>query len=326
MSLETPARRLPYVAGVAGATFIAFSAVLVRFADVAPSTAAVFRTGYALPVLALLAAWERARWGPRLAHDRVVALAAGALFAADLIFLHYTIGAVGAGLATVLANGQVVFVGVAAWLLLGERPRREVLLAVPVMLAGVLCISGGFSSEAYGEDPVAGGVFGLLTAATYAGFILLLRRGNRDARRPAGPLLDASLSATLVAIAAGLAIGDLEFAPSWPAHGWLLALALNSQVAGWLLISISLPRLPALATSVLLLLQPVGSVALGAALLEETPSFVQLLGVGAVLGGMVLATSARRPAARLPGRSAGTVGDGGAAVRNRPRSERTRVP
>ena len=45
----------PAVAAVAGALTIAFSAILVRLADVAPSTAAIFRCAYALPVLGLLA-------------------------------------------------------------------------------------------------------------------------------------------------------------------------------------------------------------------------------------------------------------------------------
>ena len=45
--------------------------------------------------------------------------------------------------------------------------------------------------------------------------------------------------------ALGLPLGEVNLAPSWPSHGWLLALAVSSQVVGWLLISISLPRLPA---------------------------------------------------------------------------------
>ena len=41
------------------ASIIAFSAILVRLADVSPETAAVFRCAYAAPVLGVLAAWER---------------------------------------------------------------------------------------------------------------------------------------------------------------------------------------------------------------------------------------------------------------------------
>lgn len=291
-----PASRLPYATGTAGALLIAFSAVLVRLADVAPATAAVFRCLYAVPVLALLAARETRQYGPRSQRDRRVAWTAGVFFAADLTFWHYAIDYVGAGLATVLANSQVVLVGLIAWVVLGERPRPRVLVAVPVVLIGVTLISGVIGEGAYGQDPLLGVVFGLVTALAYAGFILTLRAGNTHPRRPAGPLLDATLSAAACAALAGLVIGDIQFVPSWPAHGWLALLALSSQVLAWLLISISLPRLPAVVTSMLLMLQPVGAVALGAVLLAEAPSPVQLAGVGAVLAGIIVAASGRRPA------------------------------
>jgi drug/metabolite transporter (DMT)-like permease len=74
---------------------------------------------------------------------------------------------------------------------------------------------------------------------------------------------------------------------------------MSSQVLGWLLISISLPRLPAVVTSILLMLQPVGTVILGTVLLSEAPSAVQLAGVAVVLGGVAAATVKPRPA-RVP--------------------------
>jgi drug/metabolite transporter (DMT)-like permease len=93
------------------------------------------------------------------------------------------------------------------------------------------------------------------------------------------------------ALIAGFALGNVDLTPTWPAHGWLVVLALNSQVIGWMLISYALPRLPAVVTSVLLLLQPASAVLLGMVLLDEAPSMVQLLGVGLVLAGIVVATT-----------------------------------
>jgi drug/metabolite transporter (DMT)-like permease len=134
-------------------------------------------------------------------------------------------------------------------------------------------------------------LFGVATGVAYAGFILLLRAGSADLRRPAGPLFDATAVSALACIGAGLVIGDADLVPSWPAHGWLVTLALTSQVLGWMLISTSLPRLPAAITSVLLTIQPVGSMALGAVLLGEHPSALQILGCGAILSGLVAVTS-----------------------------------
>jgi drug/metabolite transporter (DMT)-like permease len=290
----TRLRAHPGLLGTAGALWIAFSAIFVRLSEASPSTAAVFRCLYALPVLGVLAGLERRRYGPRAAGQRALAVAAGALLAADLLFWHHSIEAVGAGLSTVLANTQVVFVGLLAWALLGERPEPRSLRAVPVVLVGVVLISGVLGAGAYGRDPVLGVIFGLATALMYSSYLLVLRAGNRDLRRPAGPLFDASAAAVVVAALGGLALGDLEVAPEWPSHGWLIALALTAQVLGWLLISTSLPRLPALMTSLLLTIQPVASVILAMVILGERPSAVQLAGVATILAGLGIATLGKR--------------------------------
>ena len=286
------------LAAVLGGSAIAFSAVFVRLSGASPAPAAVFRCGYAVPFLLVLARLEDRRFGPRPARARRLALAAGVLFAADLVSWHYAIGAVGAGLATVLANLQVVVVALAAWAALGERPDPGLAVAIPVALAGVVLISGVLEERAYGEDPALGVVFGVVTAVSYAGFLLLLRQGGSDLRRPAGPLADATAVATVASALAGWATHDLDLVPSWPAHGWLLALALGSQVVGWLLISVSLPRLPAAVTSVLLLVQPVVAVAAGVAILGEAPSALQLLGVALILSGVATAARSRRAGPR----------------------------
>ena len=283
----------PALAAVAGALTIAFSAILVRLAEVSPATAAIFRCGYALPLLGALAVWEDRRFGARARRDRGLAAVAGVFFAGDLIFWHHAIGDVGAGLATVLGNLQVVIVPFAAWAILGERISARVLVALPLVCSGVLLISGVLETGAYGDHPLRGVLFGGLTGLTYAGFILVLRQGSGDLRRPAGPLFDATAVATVVAIAAGVTVGDADLVPSWPAHAWLVTLALTSQVLGWLLITVSLPRLPAALTSVTLTIQPVGSVVLGVLLLGEHPSVLQLCGVVCIVAGL-LAVAWRR--------------------------------
>jgi drug/metabolite transporter (DMT)-like permease len=280
----------PVLTAILGALTIAGSAVLVSLAEVPPSTAAFFRCAYALPPLALLAWYERRRYGPRAAGQSRLAWIAGAFFAADLIMWHHAISQVGAGLATVLGNTQVVVVPIAAWIFLGERPSARVAISVPVVLTGVVLISGVIGVGAFGANPLLGVIFGVGTGLAYGGFILIQRGANADVRRPAGPLFEASLAAALVTLAVGLPLGEIELVPSWPSHGWLVLLALGVHVVGWLLISISLPRLPAAITSVVLTIQPVASVFLGVWILAEAPSVFQLLGVALILAGLLLAT------------------------------------
>jgi drug/metabolite transporter (DMT)-like permease len=199
----------------------------------------------------------------------------------------------------VLGNVQVVFVGLIAWAALGEQPDNRAIASIPLVFFGVVLISGVVGAGAYGDDPALGVIYGVLTALTYALFILILRQGNSDLRRPAGPLFDATLTSALFSALAGVAVGDIEWTPGLESQAWLVVLALSSQVLGWMLISLSLPRLPAVVTSILLMLQPVGSVILGAVLLSEAPSAVQLTGVAVVLGGVAVATLGPRPA-RVP--------------------------
>ncbi|HEX5721225.1 MAG TPA: DMT family transporter [Acidimicrobiia bacterium] len=288
----TPLKKLvdrPALAAVLGALVIATSAILVRLADVEPSTAAFFRCAYAVPVLAIIARSETRRFG--LLDRKTVNLAAvaGLFFAADLVLWHHAIAQVGAGLATVLGNTQVVIVPFLAWLVLREAVGRQIVIAVLLVMTGVVMISGVFGAgDAYGRNPGLGVLFGVGTGFAYAGFILVQRQANRDLRRPGGPLLYATGVAALASLAAGLPLGEIDLKPTWPAHGWLLLLALGVQVGGWLLISVGLPRLPAAVTSVLLTVQPIGSVLMGQLLLDERPSVIQLSGVALILGGLIL--------------------------------------
>ena len=277
---------------------IAFSGIFYRFADVPAQSAALFRCLYGLPILILLAAVEQRRRGGLPRRTILVSAAAGVFFAADLGFWHHSIEFVGAGLATVTANLQVIVVGIVAWLLFGERPSRSTLLAVPIVLVGVVLISGVIGADAYGSNPVVGATLGILTAVAYGGYLLAIRRGGLDGGRAAGPLAISTFSTAVVSFVTGAFLGELELGPSWPAHGWLIVYGLTSQSLGYLLISISLPRLPAVLTSIILLSQPVATVILSMILLGETPSAVQLIGVALVVGGIALATS---PVGRLIG-------------------------
>ena len=283
---------------------IAFSGILYRYAEVSPSTGVVFRCLFGLPVLAAVALLEQRRYGPLPGTTVRLAAIAGVFFAGDLLFWHHAIEAVGAGLATVLGNLQVLVVGLVAWAVFRERPSRSVLAALPVVFVGVALISGVVGSGAYGSAPALGVVLGLATACCYAGYLLIIRRGGRDLRRPAGPVAIATASTAGVAVVIGLVGGDLDLAPAVPSLAWLALLGLTSQSAGYLLISLSLPRLPAVVTSIILLAQPVATVVLSMALLNEEPSPTQLAGVALVVGGIAIATlPSRRRAAVTPGRS-----------------------
>ncbi|MGD8486021.1 MAG: DMT family transporter [Chloroflexota bacterium] len=293
---------------MAAAAGISMAGIIFVLSGASPSTAVVFRCLYALPLLWWLMRREDALYGPRSWRVRRWALLAGVFFAGDLLLFHHAILLIGAGLATVLVNLQVVFVTLAAWLIWHERPTAAQALAVPIALAGVVLISGVLDTGAYGTDPQLGSILAILTALCYAAYLLLLRKG-RNRRRAAGPIYDASVACLLTGLVAGVVVGDLDPGPSLPMHAWLLVLALSAQVAGQLMIAVALPRLPAAATSLILLLQPVLATIVAAILLAESPSATQLLGVVLILGGVVLGTAGGRrngPPGPVPVATAGT--------------------
>jgi drug/metabolite transporter (DMT)-like permease len=298
----------PVAAATAGAVCISSSAVLMKLADTSPSITALGRCAFALPLLGVLAWAERRRGAPRLpSRSRWLARLAGLFLAGDLIVWSHAIAAIGAGLGTVVGNLQVLIISLLAWLFLGERPRRSLVLASPVMLAGLVLVGGLADvggSRAYGTDPGLGVVYGVAVAVIYATYILTLRQATspRDPRAPgprpavAAVLFEATAGATVAAAVLGLVLNDYRLGPDpWPSLGWLALLALTSQVIGWLLITVSMPLLPAAMIGVLLLVQPAGSVALSYVFLGEHPSALQLAGVVLVLAGVVVAVSGAGP-------------------------------
>lgn len=291
----------PVLTTLLGAACISSSAILVTLAHVSAVATAFWRCALALPFLVPLAVLEQRRLGPRPLASRRSAVIAGLFLAVDLVLWNHAITDVGAGVATVLGNLQVLFVAVFAWLILRERPGRRYLLMLPVVFGGILLVSGLVGGHAAGLHPVAGVAFGLGTSAAYACFLLILRTAAGRTSHVAGQLADATVGAAVGSVALGLVFGGLQVRLSWPSLGWLLMLALLSGTAGWLLITSSLPRLPAAVSSLLLLLQPAGALVLAAVVLREQPTTVQVAGAFLVCAGVLAAswTTASRTRARL---------------------------
>ena len=307
----------PMAAATAGAVCISSSAVLMKLASTAsPSIVAFGRCAFALPLLGALALRERRHGGsgtalpPMPSRSRWLARLAGVFLAADLILWSHTIALIGAGLGTVVGNLEVLIISLLAWLVLGERPSRSLVLASPVMLAGLVLVGGLADvggSRAYGTDPALGVVYGVGVAVLYAVYILMLRQATSSAgagtavagagTAVAGPLFEATAGGVVGSVLLGLVLGDLRLGPPWPALGWIVLLALTSQVVGWLLITVSMPRLAAGTIGALLLIQPAGSVALSYVILSERPSLLQLGGVALILTGVVVAVTGRTPQA-----------------------------
>ena len=287
--------RRPLLLAVLGATSISASGIMIKLADTGPVTAAFYRCFLAVPLLVLLAVLEQRRRGPRLPAARAGAFVAGLFLAVDLVLWNHTIAEVGAGIATVLGNLQVLFVAFAAWAVFRERPERRFLIFLPVVMAGVVMVSGLVGPASSGTHALAGIGYGIGTSTAYAAFLLILRRTSSGSPHVAGPLAEVTSGAVLGTVLIGLVFGGLQLHIPWPSFGWLLLLSLTSQTIGWLLITWSLPRLPAAISSLTLLMQPAAAILLAAIVLRERPTPIQIAGAVVVCCG-VLAVSVTAPA------------------------------
>lgn len=277
---------------LAGATCIALSPIFVRLSETGPTASAFWRVAIAVPVLwAFCAAREKShprRYGARWP----LLLAAGAAFAGDLGFWHLSIQYTSVANSTLLANLASIFVTLAAWIFLRQRPSG-------VFLAGLGCALGGVAllvsaSAGFSRTGLLGDALGVLTAMFYAAYIFAVK-GLRD--RGERTLYLMAVATTITAILllpAALASGEQFFPGS--AYGWavLAGLALVSHAAGQGLIAYALAHLPAAFSSVSLLLQPVMAALFAWAILGESLLPLQVAGGLVVLAGIYLARKGSR--------------------------------
>jgi drug/metabolite transporter (DMT)-like permease len=239
-----------------GAAMISFAPVFVRLMTVPPTTSAFYRTligGFML--LTLVRIRGERLWSGRGAF--LALFAAGLCFALDLWAWHRSIWFVGPGLATLLANFQVFCLALAGVLFFGERLRAELIIAIPLAFVGLAMIVG-IDWGSLGADYRWGIFFGLVTAVSYAAYILCLRRARLKATRVTvvGDLTVASLFCAAALLIVALSEGAPLAVPTMRDGVLLVGYALVAQVLGWLLITSSLRDVPASMVGLLLLFQP----------------------------------------------------------------------
>ena len=291
------ASRHPRLGAALGAIAISQSSPLAKLSGGSPAVVTLFRGAVALPFLALLARREGHAPARR---DRALAILAGGLFALDLQCFHISIPLLGVALATVVPNAQVFIVGLFA-ALAGERTPGRAIVAIPFALVGLLMLArvvdpfgGGVISTAVvsaGSDPALGVLWGIGAAAFYGLYLIITRRIS-TASSAVGPftmLRDSALGTIAVSLLIAALGGALLPPRIWPGVGWLVLLALISQVLGYPLINASIPHLPSVVGSVLLFVQPLMTLVAGVIIFGEIPSPGQLVGALVLFGGVLVA-------------------------------------
>jgi drug/metabolite transporter (DMT)-like permease len=270
-----------------GATCIALSPIFVRLSEAGPTATAFWRVALALPVLwgVLLAARPAAPPGPGASWALLAA--AGVAFAGDLGFWHASIQLTSVANSTLLANLASIFVTLAAWLFLRQRPSGLFLAGLLAALAGVFTLVR--ASFELSPAALAGDALGVLTAMFYAAYLLAVK-ALRDRKHSTLSVM-AVTSTITAAILLPVALASGETMLPRSASGWavLAGLALVSHAAGQGLIAFALAHLPAAFSSVSLLFQPVMAALFAWMILAEPLVPLQVLGGCIVLAGIYLA-------------------------------------
>lgn len=270
-----------------GATCIALSPIWVRVSEVGPTASAFWRVALAVPLLWLLQGLANNR---QMALDRRHAkllLAAGAAFAGDLAFWHWSIKFTSVANSTLLANLASIFVTLAVWLVWRQRPSGLFLTGLATALAGVAMLVR--TSLEFSPTGLLGDALGVITAMFYAWYLLSVK-DVRDLGIATVRLMAVTTTIT-TAFLLPVALASGESLMPVTEIGWLklLGLAWISHSAGQGLIAYALAHLPAAFSSVSLLFQPVMAALFAWLLLGEPLVALQVAGGVVVLAGIYLA-------------------------------------
>lgn len=281
---------------ILGAVMISFSPVWVKLVDVAPTTSGFYRVligGVALTGFMLVT-----RRGVHFSRVAFVAVAAASVFfALDLWFWHQSILYVGPGLSTLLANFQVFAMTAVGILFLGQRASPLQLIAIPLAVFGLALVIG-VDWSVLSPDYRSGVIFGLLTAASYTGYLLCLRRAQAESGRvmPVAEIAVVSLICSVLLGAVALSEGESLAIPSAVDAFWLACYGVLSHVLGWLLIAGSLSHVSTAVVGISLLLQPLLSYVWEILLFGRVISAMEMTGAAIAL--LAIFMGSRRP--RLP--------------------------
>ena len=241
---------------LAGAVCISFAAFFVKDAPMDPSMVAFYRLLFGSAALFAVAVIRGERLIPSKPALSIIMLA-GFLFCCDLLTWHASIVLVGPGIATILANFQVLFLAIYGVVFLKERMSFAQKAAIPLALIG-LSLLLGLHEKALPQDVWRGVGLCLLSALFYTGYILTLRR-SQSMKVRLGPVANMAWVSFFACVfvcvfCAGKGI-SFEI-PDVRTVIVLAALGVLCQSLGWLLLSLGLPHLPPFRAGLIMLTQP----------------------------------------------------------------------
>jgi drug/metabolite transporter (DMT)-like permease len=290
---SAPPRWLPFVVLGVGLIAISFGAILARFAQgygLPSLTIAALRLGLAALIITPVALWQsrRALLGM---NRRQLLLTLGAGFFLALHFatwissLEYT----SVASSTALVTTNLLWIGIASFVLFGDRPGRLMAIGIVISISGSLLIFWSDSSHgAPGSNPMLGNFLALVGSWCFSAYLLIGRRLRADMPLPAYIWL-AYGAAALFLLFACLLAGVPLVGFSAPAYTVALGMALLPQLLGHTAYNWSLKHVSPTFVAVVTLGEPVGSAAMAWVFFGESFALLQGAGFVLLLSGIYLA-------------------------------------
>jgi drug/metabolite transporter (DMT)-like permease len=288
---------LSVLAVVLGALILGATTAALREIDVGSTAAGFWRVALALPVLLGIAALRtRDQNRPRALPSRPqwrLLLIAGACFAGDLVFWHLALVNTSLGNATFLATLSSLWVPLVAFCFLRQKLSKRFALGLICALTGSgILVSAHLGVGTSSSSSWVGDAYGLLTGFFFTGYILAVGYCRESLTTADTMLYSSALCAAFLlplAVAAQVVAGETLLPSS--ATGWLsvFALALLAHLVGQGLVAFGVGQLSASLAAVILCLEGVGAMTVGALFYAETRDAWDLGAIVLIVTGIALA-------------------------------------
>lgn len=288
MTTQHSQRFVAAIALAIGIVVIASASILIRMAQSAevPSLViAAVRLGVSASILSIVVAIKHRSFPQGVTTKQaILAVVSGIClalhFATWIQSLEYTSVASSAALVTT----NPLWVGIAAWLLFGEKLNSWRFMGMFMTIVGSLAIAFSDQQTQQGSNPLLGNALAIIGAMCGSAYFLV-GRGLRNQL----PLLHYVWmtygSAAIVLLLAALSAGHASMGFSPEVWLVLIGLAVGPQLIGHTTINFAMRHFSALLVTIAILGEPVGSAILAFVLFDEAVAPLQLVGfVGLLIG------------------------------------------
>ena len=274
---------------LSGAFLISFSPVFVNLVSIEPTVSGFYRMLFGSIALFIIYLIKNNENPLRKNISKFIVLGA-IFFSLDLWFWHRSIIYVGPGLSTLLVNFQILILPFLALIFFNQKTQRIQIFSIFLGLLGLFLITGQ-SWDIAGNNYKLGVLFGLLTAISYAGYIISMKRIDHDAAVNSDPIFNllfiSLISAGLLFLFSIIEQVPLEIKSSSELI-WMICYGLFSHVLGWFFILNGLQKISAVTAGIILLTQPILSYVWDFIIFKKVILPIEYFGIVSVLLAMII--------------------------------------